>query len=78
MQNIITIGNKKSHEFWTVRKLMRKCPLNPMLLNIYVQELEEEMEKGQIGDVVNKQKKKNSGLLCTQMILCYQLGERRN
>jgi len=58
MQNIIKIGNKKSHKFRTVRKLRRKCPLNPTLFNIYVQELEEEMEKRQIGDVVNKQKKK--------------------
>jgi len=58
MQNIIRIGNKKSHKFQKVRKLRRKFPLNPTLFNIYVQKLEEEMEKGQIGGVVNKQKKK--------------------
>jgi len=46
MQNITRIGNKKSHEYWALRKLRRKCPLNPSLFNIYVQELEEKMEKG--------------------------------
>jgi len=63
MQNIIRIGDKTSQEFWTVRELRRGCPLNTTLFNIYVQELEEEMEKGQIGGVVID--KKNSGLLCT-------------
>jgi len=35
----------------------KKTPLNSTLFNIYVQELEEEMEKGQIEGVLNKQKK---------------------
>jgi len=35
-----------------------KTPLNSTLFNIYVQELEEEMEKGQIEGVLNKQKTK--------------------
>jgi len=45
MRNIIRIEDKKSQEFWTVRELRRGCPLNPTLFNIYVQELEEEIEK---------------------------------
>jgi len=63
MRNIVSIGDKTSQEFWIVRELRRGCPLNTTLFNIYVQELEEEMEKGQIGGIIIG--KKNSGLLCT-------------
>jgi len=57
MRNIIRIGDKKSEEFWTVRGLKQRCPLSPMLFNIYVLDLEEEMEKEQIrGVVIGKEK----------------------
>jgi len=56
-RNIIRIGDKKSQEFWTVRGLKQRCPLSPMLFNIYVLDLEEEMEKEQIrGIVIGKEK----------------------
>jgi len=61
MQNIIRIEDIKSQDFWTVRKLRRGCSLNTMLFYVYVQELEEDMEKRQIGGVVIC--KNNSGLL---------------
>jgi len=52
MRNVIRIGDKKSQEFWTVRELRWDYPLSPKLFNIYVLDLEEKMEKGQIRSVV--------------------------
>jgi len=53
MRNIVKIADKKSQEFWTVKRLRQGCPT---LFNIYVLDLEEEMEKGQTGVVIGKEK----------------------
>jgi len=51
------VTDKKSSEFWTERGVRQGCPMNPTLFNIYMIDLEEEMEKGQAGGIVIGKKK---------------------
>lgn len=53
-KNMVRIGERKSEEFWTRKGLRQGCPMSPspMLFNIYIMDLEEEMRKEQIGGVV--------------------------
>lgn len=58
-KNMARIGERKSEEFWTRKGLRQGCPMNPspMLFNIYIMDLEEEMRKEQIeGVVIGKEK----------------------
>jgi len=43
----VKVRNKKSSEFWTERGVRQGCPMNPTLFNIYMINLEEEIEKRQ-------------------------------
>ena len=49
---IIKVGDKKSEEFWTSSGVRQGCPLSPMLFNMYIMDLEEEMRKEQTGGIV--------------------------
>ena len=51
-KNIVKIGNRKSEEFWTKSGVRQGCPMSPMLFNVYLMDLEEEMRKEQTGGVV--------------------------
>lgn len=47
----IKIGGKVGESFWTARKVRQRCPLSPLLFNILVANLEEEMGKVKLGEV---------------------------
>lgn len=51
-RSIVRVGNRKSEEFWTSSGVRQGCPLSPLLFNIYIMDLEEEMRKEQTGGVV--------------------------
>jgi len=51
-RNIVKVKDKKSSEFWTERGVRQGCPMSSTLFNTYMMDLEEEMEKGQVGGIV--------------------------
>jgi len=57
MRNIIRIGEEITEEFWTKDGVRQGCPLSPTLFNIYIMDLESEMEKEQTGGIVIGRKK---------------------
>lgn len=44
--NVIKVGNRKSGVFWTKKGVRQDCPMSPVLFNIYLMDLETEMEEG--------------------------------
>lgn len=51
-KNVIKVGSKRSKIFWTTKRVRQRCPMSPVLFNIYLRDLEEEMRKEQTGNVV--------------------------
>lgn len=50
--NVVKVGDKRTEEFWTERRVRQGCPMSPpTLFNIYIMDLEEEMRKEQTGGV---------------------------
>jgi len=47
----VRIGGEMGENFWTGRGLRQGCPLSPILLNILIADLEEEMRKVKWGGV---------------------------
>lgn len=47
----VKCGGDLGKEFWTAKGLRQGCPLSPMLFNILLADLEEEMRKGGWGGV---------------------------
>jgi len=43
--NTVKIGDRETENFWTERGARQGCPKSPVLFNIYVMDLEEEMMK---------------------------------
>ena len=39
------MGEQKSEEFWTYKRVRQGCPLSPTLFNVYIADLEREMRK---------------------------------
>lgn len=46
-KNVIKVGEKYTEGFWTRKGVRQGCPMSPTLFNIYVADLEEEMEREQ-------------------------------
>lgn len=44
-KNRVRVREKTGKCFWTARRMRKDCPLNPLLLNILLADLEEEMGK---------------------------------
>lgn len=51
-KNIIKIEKRKTEELWTKSGVRQGCPMSPTLFNIYIMDLEEELEKEQTGGIV--------------------------
>lgn len=49
---IVKIGNRKTEEFWTSRGVRQRSPISPILFNIYIMDLKEELKKEQTGGIV--------------------------
>lgn len=45
----IRVGKEVGESFWTVRGVRQGCPLSPLLFNVLLADLEEEIEKGRWG-----------------------------
>jgi len=41
----VRVGNELGREFWTAREIRQGCPASPVLFNILMVDLEEEMNK---------------------------------
>lgn len=52
MKNKVKTGERSSEEFWTRKGLRQGCPLNPTLFNLYIMDLEAEIQKEQTGGVM--------------------------
>jgi len=50
--NTVKIGDRETEKFWTERGVRQECPMSPVLFNMYVMDLEEEMRKEQTGGVI--------------------------
>ncbi|KMQ89609.1 rna-directed dna polymerase from mobile element jockey-like protein, partial [Lasius niger] len=56
-KNTIRIGKEESEVFWTEQGVRQGCPISPTLFNIYIEDLEDEMKRGQIGGIkINREK----------------------
>jgi len=55
-RNLVKVRDKKSSEFWMEKGIRQDCLMSPTLFNIYMIDLEEEMEKGQAGGSNRKTK----------------------
>lgn len=45
----IEVGGEIGDSFWTVRGVRQRCPLSPILFNILIADIEEEMRKVNLG-----------------------------
>ncbi|KMQ90410.1 rna-directed dna polymerase from mobile element jockey-like protein [Lasius niger] len=45
------MGGEVGESFWTARGVKQECPLNPLLFNMLLADLEEEMEKVKWGGI---------------------------
>lgn len=58
----IRVGKKVREEFWTTRGVRQECPLNPMLFNIMIANVEKVMKKIKWGEVKLGEKNLHLGL----------------
>lgn len=50
-KNRVKTREELGGEFWTAKRLRQGCPLSPILFNVLLADLEEEMRKGGWGGV---------------------------
>ena len=50
----VRVNKELTGEFWTETGVRQGCPLSPSLFNLYLKDLEEEMEKSQLGGIIFK------------------------
>lgn len=45
-RNKVRIEKRESESFWTEKGVRQGCPMSPLLFNIHIGDIEEEMRKG--------------------------------
>lgn len=75
-KNVIKVGEKYTEGFWTRKGVRQGCPMSPTLFNIYVADLEEEMERGQTGGVMVGRRKIWTLMYADDIVLLAERGRR--